>query len=149
MERLAILLVFVLAFAGCGGSGDLSEPEVEQRAGDARVQVEQSLEQLAGAGLTGELAARLEETADRLRQTAEELDPGEEGDVPEDAQPAVRRLEDGLERLAEQLDDAAAEAPGGDLVDRLRAFDVAALDDVREALAELRDRGYDVGRLDA
>lgn len=162
--RTASLAAAVALLApGCGG-GDEAPPQPPEVEAAPRVGYVETLRQafdpvleatggLADVAGLDELEEGLADVEEAARAGAEELEGAE---PPEDAAGAHDQLVAGLELLAEQTADARAAieaARAGDLselpelLETGSAVGLEGLDEIRDALDELRERGFDVGRI--
>ncbi|HEX2044627.1 MAG TPA: hypothetical protein VHF23_03240 [Gaiellaceae bacterium] len=159
-----VLAALALSAPACGGEEEPPEPpeaEPAPRAGyvetlaQAFDPVLEATGALADASTLDELEESLEDVEDAARAGVGELEAAE---PPDDAAGAHEQLVAGLGLVAEQAADARAAisaARAGDLselpelLETGTALGLEGLEQIREALDELRERGFDVGRIGA
>jgi hypothetical protein len=157
-----ILAAVALVAPACGGEEAPPEPpeaEPAPRAGyvetlrQAFDPVLEATGGLANASALDELEESLADVEEAARAGVEELEAAE---PPDDAAGAHEQLVAGLELLAEQAADARAAlaaARAGDLSELPKLLEAGSalglerLEQIQEALDELRERGFDVERI--
>lgn len=144
--RIALTLSAALALAGCGGDDRLSKAEYEQKVRSEYAEVQKSfaktnvpIEQLAG---------RVEDAQQQLREAADEL---EDVQPPEDVETenaqvvqAMRAYAEDLERLrnaAEQSDERTIEDFNA------RIAQSQSVEQMAEAAERMKFKGYDLGQI--
>jgi hypothetical protein len=147
MRRSALLLLAVLALAGCGGGSPLSKGEYEQKLQTGGRELTAALAQLSRSSSKPEFVKGVDQVEKALNDIADDLD----GITPpEDVQSANDRLVDGFRKLAHDFEEVRAAADRGPDAARKKGREVttgAASREADLAIKEIQRRGYDVGEL--
>jgi hypothetical protein len=137
-------MLVVLALAACGGDR-LSKREYEQRVRSEYADVQQAFRATSGAQ-GEELAARIEDAQQELRDAADALDGVE---PPDEVRKENEEVVEGMRRYADDLEELREAAERGDqqaidaFNDRLAEND--AVEQIAEAAEEMKFKGYDLG----
>lgn len=169
MARLLIAaaaLVVSAAVAGCDGGTDGAAPEtatltvttngeaetavveadeLEAEVERAREDVEATVRELTDSRSRDDVEQALERGADRVAAAADRI---EETEAPERAEEARDDLRRALDDLSAELRDRRDEVAAGDLsavLNSVRSLDT--IDEIRDAIDELRNQGLDVDPL--
>jgi hypothetical protein len=149
VTRIALLLLLVLAAAGCGGDGGrLAKPEYQKEVRQVGDTLGKSIRGLGEAGSNTDLKAaakQIETLQDALRAAADDLD---ELRPPEEIEGAHDELVDGIRGFADELDELRKASAAGDAA-AIRAFEQsftgsAAVKKIRDASAKLEAAGYKI-----
>jgi HAMP domain-containing protein len=138
-------LLAVLSLAACGGDDRLSKREYEEKVRSEYADVQEAF--LATGGAQGdELAARIEDAQQELRDAADELD---EIDPPEEVEKENEEVVEGMREYAGDLDELREAAERGDqqAIDAFneRIAKNEAVEQIAEAAEEMKFKGYDLG----
>lgn len=149
MHRLVfvpMLVTLAMLALGCGESRTVGE--IEPSIVATRDRVDFALERVTRAQTRDELLARMDEAADTISASADDL---EGVDIPKDYESEVGALVDALRQLAFDVQATADQIrqPGfGDLLTGTRGLSFESWDKVNIALAGLSRKGVEVARLE-
>lgn len=149
MHRLVfvpMLVTLAMLALGCGESRTVGE--IEPSIVATRDRVDFALERVTRAQTRDELLARMDEAADTISRSADDL---EGVDIPKDYESEVGALVDALRQLAFDVQATADQIrqPGfGDLLTGTRGLSFESWDKVNIALAGLSRKGVEVARLE-
>ena len=148
MLRSAFLTISALAtlsLTGCGGDGQLSKSDYEQRVRSVYANVQEAFRKTNVAS-TKLLADRVEQAQGQLRSAAGEL---EEIEPPEKVEEETEELVEGMRKYADDLDELreAAERGDGSAVEAFssRVATNEAVKRMAEAAEEMKFKGYELG----
>jgi hypothetical protein len=135
----------VLLLAACGGDDRLAKREYEEKVRSEYADVQEAF--LATGDVQGdELAARIEDAQQELRDAADELD---EIEPPEDVEKENEEVVEGMREYADDLDELREAAERGDqqAIDAFneRIAKNEAVEQIAEAAEEMKFKGYDLG----
>jgi hypothetical protein len=140
----ALPVLVMLALAGCGDDR-LSKREYEQKVRSEYAHVQEAFRATGGAE-GADLAARIEDAQEQLRDAADELDDEE---PPQEVEAENAQLVDGMRRYADSLDRLRNAAAGGDqeVLDAATAQigQNEAVEQMAEAAERMKFKGYDLG----
>ena len=140
-------MLVVLLLAGCGGGGQVSKAEYEQKLQKGGRELTAALAQLSRSNSKAEFVNGVDGVERALNDVADDLD----GITPpEDVQGANDRLVDGFRKLAHDFEQVKAAADRGPDAARQKGREVttgAASREADLAIKEIQRRGYDVGEL--
>jgi hypothetical protein len=147
MRRAALLILVVLAVAGCGGGGQLSKSEYEQHLQQGGRDVSAARAVLTRTTSRGAFLEGIDGLQKALNDVAADL-----GGIkpPADVQSANGRLADAFGKLADDLEEVKAAADKGPAAARQKFRRVTtgtASREANQAITEIQRRGYDVGKL--
>ncbi len=143
---LTIALSGFLGLGGCaGGDGRLSKAEYEEEVQSVYAEVQEAFQRTNVPSIT-ELAGRIEEAQEQLRDAAAEL---EDVRPPEDVQAEHTEIAEGMRAYAEDLDTLRDAADRGDET-AIESFNARiaqneAVEQIAEAAEEMKFKGYDLG----
>jgi vacuolar-type H+-ATPase subunit I/STV1 len=137
-------MLAVLSLAACG-SDRLSKPEYEAKVRSEYAQVQEAFQATVGAH-GDELAARIEDAQQQLKDAADAL---EESEPPEAVEQENEEVVEGMKEYANDLNALREAAQKGDqqaidaFNDRLAKNEAVA--QIAEAAEEMKFKGYDLG----
>jgi hypothetical protein len=141
----AVLLVLVLAGCSGGGREQLSKAEYEETVRTAYADVQEAFRQ-TNVDDVSELAPRIEDAQDQLRDAAGEL---EDVDPPNEVEAENAQIAEAMRAYADDLDGLLEAAERGDTIAVAEFSSRVATNDavvaMMEAAERLRFKGYDVG----
>lgn len=142
---LILALAAVTILAGCGGSGSVSEDDFERDVATARDEVDGALAHITdNPSGKEELLDRMDEAAGRIERAAVELDGRE---APEGLDDEQTKLVASFRQLSVDLTETAAQIRQPDfsgLLEGTQGLSFQSWVDANEALADLREQGFDV-----
>ena len=143
----AVLLALVLVLAGCSGGGreQFSKAEYEETVRTAYADVQEAFRQ-TNVDDVSELAPRIEDAQDQLRDAAGEL---EDVDPPDEVEAENAQIAEAMRAYADDLDGLLEAAERGDTIAVAEFSSRVATNDavvaMMEAAERLKFKGYDVG----
>lgn len=146
MARLSALLVLCTALlAACGGDGELTKAEYEEKVRSTYAEVQEAFQRTNVPSLD-ELPERVEEAQAALRKAADEL---EGTDAPADVEAEHAQIVEGMRAYAEDLDRLRNAAERGDQA-TIADFNARIATNrsvvlIASAAEQMKFKGYDLG----
>jgi hypothetical protein len=142
------LVAAALGLAGCGGGGQLTKSEYQEKLQSGGTRLTTAVQQLTRATSKDEFERNVGEVQHALDSVADSLDGVT---PPSDVAGANDRLVHGLRGLANDFGQVKAAADEGIDAATRKAREIttgAASREARQAIEELKRHGYDVGQLE-